>query len=139
MNMQKPCVSKECHKRSMVKSILWRLLGVVVLAVITFIVTRNWIQTSIITIAHHGSFIVLYYLHERFWLHYKNFVGKKRMVLRVFTYEIVLGNLVLGAITWLVTGSWLSVSLITPIYIGNKLWIYVVYDRVWNKIKWGCT
>ena len=141
----------ETHKRSIVRSIIWRILGVIVLATVTFIITRNWIQTGLVTVIHHGMFLVIYYLHERGWQKITRFDGcfwsvsclghslciSKRKILRMLTYEIVLGHLVLGTITWLVTGSWLSVSLVTIIYIENKLWIYYVYDWIWDKISWG--
>ena len=129
---------KEKHSRSIVKSIIWRLLGVVVLATVTYLVTKSWIQTGIITIIHHASFLLIYYGHERFWLWVGDRVtGKKRYFYRVLLYEIGLEFLVLGTITFLITGSWLAVSLITPIYIFNKIWMYVVYDKIWNKVKWG--
>ncbi len=128
----------EKHRRSILKSIIWRILGVVVLAIITYLVTGNLIQTGLITAIHHFSFVFIYYGHERFWIWIGDrVIGKKRYVLRMLLYEIVLGNLVLGSITFLVTGSWLAVSLITPIYIVNKVWMYIVYDKIWERIKWG--
>jgi len=129
---------KENHSRSILKSICWRLLGILVLLIITYLVTRSWIQTGLITFIHHFSFIWIYYGHERFWLWIGDRVtGKKRYIYRVILYEIVLGFLVLGSITFLITGSWLAVSLITPIYIFNKIWMYVVYDKIWEKVRWG--
>ncbi len=128
---------KEEKIRSAVKSIIWRLLGVIVLATVTYLVTGNWIQTGLITIIHHASFLLIYYGHERFWLWVGDrLTGRKRIICKVILYEIVLGHLVLGSITLLITGSWLAVSLITPIYIFNKVWMYVVYDKIWEKIKW---
>lgn len=129
----------ETHIRSMTKSIIWRLLGVLVLAIVTYTVTRNWIQTGLISFIHHGTFLVIYYLHERAWCRITKIQGKKRRILRAFTYEIILGHLVLGIITWVITGSWLSVTLVTIIYIENKLWIYFVYDWIWDRISWGTT
>ena len=129
-------IKQESHLRSATRSIIWRILGVIVLATITYIITKNRIQTSLITVIHHASFLVIYYLHERVWCKITKFQGKKRKIFRAFTYEIVLGHLVLGAITWAITGSWLSVTLVTIIYIESKLWIYYVYDWVWDKVNW---
>jgi len=131
-------MDEETKKRSATKSVIWRILGVIVLAIVTFAVTRNWITTGLVTVIHHTTFLIVYYLHERLW----NWIGdritgKKRYIYRMLLYEIVLGHLILGSITLLITGSWLSVSLITPIYIFNKMWMYVVYDMIWKKIKWG--
>lgn len=110
-------------------------MGVAILALITYIFTKSWIQTGLITFLHHGTFIIIYYLHERAWLKIR-VEGKLRKGLRVFTYEIILGHCVLGFISLIVTGSWTKVTLITITYIENKLWIYVVYDYLWERIKW---
>lgn len=126
----------ETHGRSMTKSIVWRMLGVFVLATITYIYTRSWIQSTLITIFHHGAFIAIYYLHERAWLKVRRFIGLKRKILRAFTYEIILGHVVLGLISLGITGSWMQVTLITITYIENKLWMYVVYDWLWDKTSW---
>jgi len=129
---------KEKRSRSVLKSLCWRLGGIIILAIITYLVTRSWIQTGLITFIHHFSFIWIYYAHERFWLWVGDRVtGKKRYIYRAILYEIILGFLVLGTITFLITGSWSAVSLITPIYILNKIWIYIVYDKIWERIKFG--
>lgn len=126
----------ESHVRSLTRSIMWRLIGVLVLALITYIFTRSWIQTGLITFLHHFTFLFIYYLHERTWLRIHRVQGKTRKVVRAFTYEIILGHCVLGLITFLVTGSWLKVTWITITYIENKLWIYIVYDWLWDHVKW---
>lgn len=127
---------EEERKRSMVRSILWRVMGIIILALITWVFTRNLIQTTAITFIHHAVFLVIYYLHERLWQRIK-LTGKKRKIARVFTYEIVLGHCILGLISLLVTGSWSKVTWITITYIENKLWIYALYDWLWDRIKWG--
>ena len=126
----------ETHLRSMTRSIFWRIMGVIILALITYVFTRSWIQTGLITFLHHFAFIFIYYFHERAWLQVHRVQGKKRKALRAFTYEIILGHCVLGLISLLVTGSWLKVTLITITYIENKLWIYIVYDWLWDRVKW---
>ena len=127
----------ESHLRSSVRSVIWRGMGIGILAFITYIFTRSLIQTGLITFLHHFAFIFIYYAHERVWQKIR-ILGKRRKILRAFTYEIILGHCVLGLITLLVTGSWTKVTLVTIVYIENKLWIYVVYDWLWDKIKWQC-
>lgn len=127
----------ETHYRSIMKSVVWRVMGVAILAAITFVFTRSVIQTGLITFLHHFAFIFIYYFHERVWLRVNRIQGKWRKGLRAFTYEIILGHLVLGLISLVVTGSWTKVTWITVTYIENKLWIYVVYDFLWSKVRWG--
>jgi len=114
----------------MFKSIVWRLLGVVLLATVTWIYTRDWFAVGIITFIHHASFLVIFYLHERVWQ--KN-THKFKPIFKALTYEVILGNLVLGSITLAVTGSWLAVSSITLTYIPIKLVIYPIYDLLWKS------
>ena len=130
-------MKKESHKRSMSRSLIWRVLGVIVLALVTFYYTGNIIPTALITFFHHFAFIWIYYGHERVWNQFPQIQGKKRKLLRMFTYEIILGNCVLGTISLIFTGSWTTVTLITITYIGNKLWMYVGYDWLWDKVNWG--
>ena len=133
----KDTVKIESRKRSIVKSILWRLIGIVFLACVTYFYTGSLAQTTMITLLHHGSFIIIYYLHERVWMN-KFDDWKYKKYARIFTYEIILGNSVLGIISFVVTGSWTSVTQITLTYILNKLWMFYLYDRIWDRVNWGC-
>lgn len=127
--------SKESRSRSLTRSIIWRVLGIGLLALITYLVTGNWITTSLVTVLHHGVFIVVFYLHDRLWLKIK-WSSRWKPFARVFTYEVILGNAILALITYLLTGSLQQMSLITFIYIGNKSWMYYTYDLIWGKTRW---
>jgi len=132
-------MKKEKHIRSISKSILWRILGIVILAVITFMYTRSWIQTGLITFFHHLAFVFIFYFHERVWLKIKYPMSLKwRSVFKMFTYETILGNLVLGMISFMVTGSWKQMTMITLTYIGVKHVVYVFNEFIWDRIRWGC-
>jgi uncharacterized membrane protein len=57
----------ETKKRSWAKSVTWRLFGIVLLGLISFLITKNWKQMTVITALFHGIRLVLYYYHERIW------------------------------------------------------------------------
>lgn len=57
----------ETHSRAWVKSIIWRLVGIVILGGISWAITHSWREMSLITILFHSIRVVLYYLHERIW------------------------------------------------------------------------
>jgi uncharacterized membrane protein len=57
----------DLSKRSWAKSITWRIVGIVLLGLISYLVTRDWGKTTGITIIFHGLRLVLYYFHERLW------------------------------------------------------------------------
>lgn len=129
--------SGETHKRSLTRSIVWRIIGVIFLALVTYLYTGDWITTTLVTVLHHGVFIFVYYGHERFWLRVGWLRNSKwKPIARVFTYEIILGNLILGIITLCLTGSLQTMTAITLTYICNKYWMYYLYDYAWGRIKW---
>jgi len=131
---------KESHRRSVTRSTVWRIIGILFLALITYIFTQSWITTTLVTIAHHSISIVGYYLHERFWLHIKWLkYSKYKPFARVFVYEVIYGNLILGTISFIFTGNFIVATAVTLTYICNKYWMFYLYDWIWNKVKWGTT
>ena len=128
---------KEMKKRSALKSFIWRIVGVIVLAAVTYGYTGNWITTGLVTVIHHTVFLLVYYLHERVWLKVKLENMMWRSLAKMFTYETLCGNVILGSITYLITGNWKQMTAITLTYIGIKHVIYVWNEFIWKKIKWG--
>jgi len=124
--------------RSWVKSAIWRVMGVIILGAVTYFYTHHWIQTSWITFLHHGVFLIIFYLHERLHLKYnriKNLTIKS--IVKMFTYETLCGNIILGAISYFITGSLKQMGQITITYISLKHIFYVWNEFLWNKIKIG--
>lgn len=122
----------ETNKSSMWKSLVWRIMGVFWLAGITWIFTHDLITVSLITFIHHGLFLFIYYLHERAWLQSKIDL-KYKAAIKAFTYEIILGNVVLGFVTYMCTGSGKTMTAITLTYTLSKVLLYYCYDRVWSR------
>lgn len=123
---------KDSHLKSGMKSVVWRIIGVFWLAMITWFFTRNWITVSIVTFIHHGTFLIVFYLHERAWVN-SRIKPKIKYALKAFTYEIILGNVILGLITYFVTGDVKQMTGITLTYIQSKLVLYYVYDWFWSR------
>jgi uncharacterized membrane protein len=57
----------ETRKRSIVKSILWRVICIIVSVVTSFFLTGNWDVAVAIGIIYNAVTMVLYYFHERLW------------------------------------------------------------------------
>ena len=55
----------DTKKRSWTKSIVWRVIGIVLLGVISYLITGNWKEMTSITVLFHGIRVVMYYYHER--------------------------------------------------------------------------
>lgn len=129
---------KEIYSRSALKSFIWRILGVIILATITYAYTKKWITAGLITAIHHGIFLYVFYAHERVWLRLKRPISlTARSIAKMFTYETLCGNIILGTITYLVTGSWKQMTAITISYISIKHLIYIFNEFIWGKIEWG--
>jgi uncharacterized membrane protein len=120
------------HLSSASKSIVWRIMGVIVKAAVAYAFTRSWLITSLITITHHAVFLVVFYLHERAWYRYKKDIGKWRNVYKAVTYEIILGMGLGGLIIYLFTQSWSQVTYQIAAYTAIKIVMYYFYDRMWK-------
>ncbi len=128
----------ETQIRSASKSAIWRVVGVLVLGGVTYFYTRHWVQTSLITVLHHGIFLFVFWAHERLWLKCKFPTATIwRSVCKMFTYETLCGNIILGTISYFVTGSWKQMTQITITYIAIKHVIYIFNEFIWKNIKWG--
>jgi len=132
---------EEKHSRSIVKSAIWRVVGVIVLAAVTYGYTGSWITTTWVTFLHHFVFLFVFYFHERFWMHvdYKPPFNTmtKRSIAKCLTYETLLGNFFLAIITLVITGNVQTMTQITLTYIGIKHVIFVINEFIWKKIKFG--
>lgn len=62
---------KETMVRSVVKSITWRVLAMILTMFIIYIFTRDLISSGLITITGAGTSMILYYIHERIWTRIK--------------------------------------------------------------------
>ncbi len=119
----------------MLKSTIWRVMGIFVYATIFYFFTQQWGITIAGTLIHHTTFLIVFFLHERLWIKLKN----NSHWVKPFTYEVILGMGLGGLIVLLLTGSWKSVTQITVTYTVVKLIMYYIYDQIWKKIKWGTT
>lgn len=123
------------HRVSALKSFIWRVMGVFVLAAVTYYFTRHLVITTKITITHHAFFLFVFYLHERIWTHIKKIQGRKRNILKSIIYEIFLGMGFGGLIVFFYTDSFPMVTKVTGTYTIIKIIMYFIYDRRWPEFK----
>jgi uncharacterized membrane protein len=55
-------------RRSLAKSITWRLIAIAVTFIVGFVMTGSWQFAVSLSLISNLINFVLYYLHERFWL-----------------------------------------------------------------------
>ncbi len=100
-------------------------------ATIFYIFTQRWQITVMSTIAHHTTFLLIFYLHERFYIYLK----KPNSKLKAWTYEVLLGMGLGGLIVYFFTGAWKTVSLITGTYTVVKIITYYINEQVWKRFE----
>ncbi len=57
----------DTRMRSWVKSLVWRVIGIALLGGLSYLITGNWQEMTLITVTFHSVRMALYYLHERAW------------------------------------------------------------------------
>lgn len=57
----------ETRNRAWIKSIVWRILGIAILGIISWVITHSWKEMTVITILFHAIRVILYYFNERVW------------------------------------------------------------------------
>ncbi len=55
------------RKRSIVKSIVWRIICIVVSVVVTFFLSGKWDIAVAVGTVYNVITMILYYFHERIW------------------------------------------------------------------------
>jgi uncharacterized membrane protein len=57
----------ETNKRSIIKTITWRITGSSATFLIAYIITGNLVASGVIGLVQIVSNTILYYVHERIW------------------------------------------------------------------------
>lgn len=69
MSLREKLKSKELHRRSIIKSISYRILSIAVDSVAAYFFTKNINETIGIVLIVNSYSTLLYYFHERAWAH----------------------------------------------------------------------
>jgi uncharacterized membrane protein len=76
---------KATRTRSIVKSILWRVICIAVSITTSFFLTGEWNIAVAIGLAYNVTNVVLYYFHERMWNRIKWGTAFKNVELKIDT------------------------------------------------------
>lgn len=133
--MNTPLPVRVPRTTSALKSVIWRAIGVVILAGVTYFFTHRLVVTTEVTLTHHAVFLGLFYLHERWWARLPTPSGILRNITKALTYELLLGLGLGGLIVYLYTGRAALVTAITGTYTILKLTCFAIYDRYWPEFQ----
>lgn len=137
---------KETQKRSIVKTISWRVLLTISHFVNGFIVTGSIASAAAIAgwsaVLNSG----LYWLHERIW----NWVqwnrkptdgvffqdGHPRTTTKMITWRLIV-NFSNFLVPYFMTGSFGKAAAFFTIAVFVNMALFYLHDRAWNRVKWG--
>src|SRR4030042_6217 len=60
-------MSVELHSRSVVKTITWRIIAVLVTMIAVYLYNKDVKESLVVSLSANAVKMVLYYIHERFW------------------------------------------------------------------------
>ncbi len=60
-------IFRESKSRSIVKSLIYRILSIIGTSILTWLITKDIQKTLSITVAIQIFLIIIYYSHERIW------------------------------------------------------------------------
>ncbi len=134
-------------KRSLVKSLSWRVLGSIDTFVLSFIIINFSTDDYTYDLAFYIASLevltktVIYYLHERIWN--KSNIGRigdrvkrTRSLIKAFTWRIT-ASLDTFLLSYVITSRFDWATSIAFFEIITKAILYYFHERGWNKIKWG--
>lgn len=154
--MNPPCIQA---RRSIAKAISWRLIGTIDTLILSYVVITflgplfglersrgEALQAvSYIAITEVATKMVLYFLHERFWVWFSWGTSVVNGVLRE-TYARstsktatwrTLASLDTILLAWIFTGSIATAMSIGGLEVTTKLILYFFHERIWSRIGFG--
>ena len=134
-------------KRSLIKSLTWRLLGSIDTFILSLIIINYSSEKYSYDLALYiASFeiitkTILYYFHERIWNIFKigrlkEKVKRGRSLFKAMTWRII-ASLDTFFLSYIITGRFDWATSIAIFEIITKAIIYYFHERAWNKVKWG--
>ena len=134
-------------KRSLIKSLTWRLLGSIDTFILSLIIINYSSEKYTYDLALYiASFeiitkTILYYFHERIWNIFKigrlkEKVKRGRSLFKAMTWRVI-ASLDTFFLSYIITGRFDWATSIAIFEIITKAIIYYFHERAWNRVKWG--
>ena len=134
-------------KRSLIKSLTWRLLGSIDTFILSLIIINYSSEKYTYDLALYiASFeiitkTILYYFHERIWNIFKigrlkEKVRRGRSLFKAMTWRAI-ASLDTFFLSYIITGRFDWATSIAIFEIITKAIIYYLHERAWNRVKWG--
>lgn len=130
--------------RSFIKGLTWRVIATSDTIFLSWIFTGSIKAAISIGLLELATKTVLYYIHERLWVHIvrawrkrgSKKIMKKTSVGKALTWRFF-ASLDTTFLAWLVTGNIVAAVSIGGVEVFTKLFFYYVHERAWSKVPWG--
>ena len=128
---------KKIVKRSLVKTVTWRLIGSMDTFVVSYIVTGTF--ESALKIGGIGlcTKMIMYFVHELVWNKQKK--KKKGLTVKRSFFKTMTGRMI-GSLDTFIISLFVLEAVATAATIGGigfftKSILYFLHERVWSKVK----
>ena len=129
-------MEKISFKRHLAKTITWRLIGTLDTIVLSWIITGNPFTGLKIGGSELITKMVLYYFHERIWIHLGVADSRRRHILKTITWRII-GTFDTIVLSYFITGSVQTGLQIGGVEVITKMILYYFHERAWYRINFG--
>ena len=129
-------MEKISFKRHLAKTITWRLVGTLDTVVLSWIITGNPFTGLKIGASELVTKMILYYAHERVWIHLGIADSRRRHILKTITWRII-GTFDTVMLSWFITGSAQTGLQIGGVEVVTKMILYYFHERAWYRINFG--
>ena len=127
---------KKIVKRSLVKTVTWRLIGSMDTFVVSYIVTGTFEVALKIGGIGLCTKMIMYFVHELVWnKRKKKGLTAKRSFFKTMTWRMI-GSLDTFIISLFVLEAVATAATIGGIGFFTKSILYFLHERVWGKVKW---
>ena len=127
---------KKIVKRSLVKTVTWRLIGSMDTFVVSYIVTGTFEVALKIGVIGLCTKMIMYFVHELVWnKRKKNGFTAKRSFFKTMTWRMI-GSLDTFIISLFVLEAVATAATIGVIGFFTKSILYFLHERAWSKVKW---
>jgi uncharacterized membrane protein len=127
---------KKIVKRSLVKTVTWRLIGSMDTFVVSYIVTGTFEAALKIGGIGLCTKMIMYFVHELVWnKRKKKELTVKRSFFKTMTWRMI-GSLDTFVISFFVLETLATAATIGGIGFFTKSILYFFHERAWSKVKW---
>jgi uncharacterized membrane protein len=129
--------SVDSHARALAKAVSWRAVGTADTFFWGWIITGHPGHAGAIASLEVLTKIALFYVHERLWRLVPWAPNARwRSFMKAVSWRVV-GSIDTFTLSFFITGSGKSASLIAIAEVVTKIGLYYVHERLWRKVAWG--